>query len=1255
MKQVASLYLLTNICLSVCFLSHSVTAQISSDGTLSTTVSTDDTVNFLIENGDISGSNLFHSFLEFSIPNLGSAYFNNATDITNIFSRVTGGNISDIQGLIRANGTANLFLINPAGIIFGENASLNIGGSFFATTAESVVFGDDIEFSATQPEEAPLLTINITPGLQYGTNPSSIDVSGSNLTVNSGQSISLLGGDVVISNSDISAPGGQINLGGLAETGTVQIEGLTAKFAENTVFGNFNLTDASTVDVTSTNSGNIAINAADFTMSEASEVLAGLTSGGTNADAVAGNITINATGNTNFTGKSLIANDLQTNAVGNSGNIELNTNSLSITGGSRIQTVTNSTGASGDIAIQANTGIVVDGFTDDGLFSGVLSRSATETAGASGNITVNSSQNTLTLSNRGFIATVTNGSSDGGNIETNLNNLVIETGGQIVTATTSLGNAGDITINATESVNISGESRDFVPNPFLDLVTFDLNALEFITGLNPNVAQSETIPYVSVERTPTQIISGTTILGAAADQVDYYSFSVTQGGSRAILDIDEGFTDEVGSVDTEIFLFNLATGELLEANDDSEASVGGEGSIEVFETLSSDSLIDTTLSESGFYVLGVAAFASEAINNQLVEGSSPQIGDTYILQVSLENQGTEGLTFPIDLLEPDNFNPNVDAQSGISSKTSRMGNGGNLTINTEQLILNNQGQIFSETLDVGRGGDITLNVNSLIEANNSTLSSITRGSGNSGNVTIETERFQLNGTELEVLNFASGDTGDINITASESVLLLMDEITENRGVIEIDVQQGAEGNAGSLSISTPLLRLLDGSAIGSETLGEGNAGTVNVTATSVEVIGTDNPFPSGFFVRSEAQGDGGNLNIDTERLLLTDGGRLDSLTIGAGDAGDITVRAAESIEIIGSDSDEFTSSIIAGGKEEGVLVEDISGTGGDILIETGSLRVVQGQILSTAVGSGDAGIIRISATEVEVSGFAENGDIAASSETEAQAGSIEITANNLTVSDRAQISVSNTGTGDAGNLTINAENIFLDTQGSLQGEVIAGNQGNINLTSQFLLLRNNSSITTNAGEQADGGNITIETVNLVALEDSDITANAVRGQGGNIIITAQGLFLSLDSDITASSQLGLDGTITINNPNTESKLGISQLPVDTTDASQQIAEGCQWAAADNASSFTVNGKGGIPTNTIHYLIDEQMWLTMEDLPESTTSAPVQGEREEKTVSKPIIEANAMIINERGNVELVAVVPANEQNLGQLASSCGGVH
>ena len=148
-------------------------AQIFPDGTLSTnsTVTPFSTCvpSCTINGGTVRGTTLFHSFSQFSVPAGGEAYFNNAAGIQNIFARVTGlGNLSIINGGIRTNGTANLFLLNPNGISFGPGASLSINGSFLATTATRVVFPNGSLFSADNPQDAPLLTVVAPIGLQYG-------------------------------------------------------------------------------------------------------------------------------------------------------------------------------------------------------------------------------------------------------------------------------------------------------------------------------------------------------------------------------------------------------------------------------------------------------------------------------------------------------------------------------------------------------------------------------------------------------------------------------------------------------------------------------------------------------------------------------------------------------------------------------------------------------------------------------------------------------------------------------------------------------------------------------------------------------------------------------------------------------------------------------------------------------------------------------------------------------------------------------
>ncbi|MGH8001388.1 MAG: filamentous hemagglutinin N-terminal domain-containing protein, partial [Brasilonema sp.] len=314
--------------------------EVTSDGTVSTTVTTPDGKNFNINDGTTRGGNLFHSFKEFSVPTGGSANFNNAANIQNIISRVTGGSVSSIDGLIKANGAANLFLLNPAGIIFGQNAQLNIGGSFLGSTANSFIFDNGFEFSATNPQVPPLLTINIPIGLGFRDNPETIQVQGSQLEVGLGQNLTLSAGDIDIQ--------GKLQ----AESGAVIID------ARN------NLTINGAVDVSAKSflapNGQPILysNGGDIRLTAGSDII---TQPGTTIESVGllgGNITLNSSGNLAIN-NSIIDSVSFGNAPGNQvgGNIELSAQSIALTDFARIINLTTSSANSGNISVNASDSI----------------------------------------------------------------------------------------------------------------------------------------------------------------------------------------------------------------------------------------------------------------------------------------------------------------------------------------------------------------------------------------------------------------------------------------------------------------------------------------------------------------------------------------------------------------------------------------------------------------------------------------------------------------------------------------------------------------------------------------------------------------------------------------------------------------------------------------------------------------------------------------------------------------------------------
>ncbi len=463
--------------------------------------------------------------------------------------------------------------------------------------------------------------------------------------------------------------------------------------------------------------------------------------------------------------------------------------------------------------------------------------------------------------------------------------------------------------------------------------------------------------------------------------------------------------------------------------------------------------------------------------------------------------------------------------------------------------------------------------------------------GGSGDVRVQGRRVTLTGGS-QIASFTTGavSSGSIAITASESVELIGTGIRRDpRGDVQVRTNLTTttvgDGNAGDLTISTRRLIVRDGAGIFTSSFAppmqtpQGRAGNLRIMASeSVEISGS---LPilgaSALNVETRTNGDAGTLEIATGRLILRDGAEVSAATSGAGRGGTLTVVASESVEVSGT--------------------------------STGS----QGQVLPS----------RLKATS------ASAGD----------AGNLTVTTGTLTVRNGAEITVSGTGTGGAGNLNIQASQLQLDSAGRLRAETAAGNRGSIRLDTGNTLLRHNSSITTEATGTASGGNITISTGTITALENSKIIASAIQGAGGNIQIDTRGIFRAPSSEITASSQFGVSGTVTISNPEVDPSAGLLELPSAVQDPSQQVFVGC---AADRGNSLTVTGRGGLPEDPTATVRGQTVWRDLQDFSQlAEGNKNFSQPNPQSVVPKPqpqLVEATGWTLDARGNVVLVASVP-----------------
>ncbi|MGJ3249112.1 MAG: filamentous hemagglutinin N-terminal domain-containing protein [Elainellaceae cyanobacterium] len=935
---------------------------------------------------------------------------------------------------------------------------------------------------------------------------------------------------------------------------------------------------------------------------------------------------------------------------GNPGNITIETSGNLVLGGS---TLTSSLGPEAEALEEEGGGIqIVAGVVTLNDFS--LLNTTTFGVGNAGDIEINS-RDSISLSDSSLFS-LTAGQGNGGTVRLQSGSKINLLGNSVISTAVGFGargRGGSVILEAPEQVLISGNNQ--IPDNNLQLgelgplliaeesnirrfdfpLSFEtpeeqsekiqefLENADMLQSLdnyfsiddsgatNPNIEFSEEIPYVSVssETTP-----GT---------VDVFSFTVESVGTQVVFDIDSPPNQSRESefdtgFDTILSLFDENLN-LLASNNDSSVTLGGSGSTSI-----NDSYLAYIFNRPGRYFIRVSQ------SNDTINRETDFLGsNSYSLQVSRLN--------------------NFFINSGIAAQSRGNGRAGNININTPQLILENGSQIAVSADGAGRAGNITLapfdegeNLN--IRLDNSEITGTTLGNGRGGSLRLRApNRIRIQGVgeepgRIAVETFGAGDAGELGIRTG--TLRIEDGV-----VVSARSNQGARGDAGDITVNaTTRTTLSDSSEFSVETSSRGQAGdiTINtpiltvasdaaITATATDTADPRSRGGSIFLnastmdlsgrvgVFSETRGDApaGNLILQPFRgdstldITLRNVAQVSASTRADGDGGNLSIAAPDSINIWG-----------VGERPGRIAVETIgAGDAGTLTIETGNLRIQDGVIISALSGN------RPSAT--------------------GEAGDVHIDVNNLSLSERAEITVRNLN-GPAGNINIDANRIFLNA-GTISAETgrNAGSgqdSANVNLSGlELLLLQDGSLVSAEANRRADGGNITIDAedgfVIGVSGENSDIIATAFRGNGGNIDISTLRIFgmqersgtrdelrNNTTNDISASSQFGTDGAIAIEDLGIDPVQGVTELPIDTE--APPLSQGCQ-PGIDGQGRFVNTQQGGIPTNPSDPISSSGGW---EDIQPANAE---ENELPDSQLPDEIVEAEGWQVNEQGQVVLRA--------------------
>jgi len=1088
MKQVISPLLQIGICtVGYLYATSNVTlAQVKSDGTVNTQVNQNGNVAE-ITGGETRGSNLFHSFQDFSVSTGNEAFFNNADSISNIFSRVTGGNVSNIDGAIRANGSASLFLINPAGIIFGENARLDIGGSFYGSSASSILF-ENGEFSAADLNNPPLLTVNAPIGLNLRDLPGNVVNSAvSNnvgLAVNPGETISFAGNEVSFDGGIATAPGGKVEVLGdkvsLINNAAINVSGETGG-GTILVGGDYqgvgSLVNASRTYIDDT----VTINANAFSNGNGGRV----TVWGDEVTVFYGNIFVrggDVSGNGGFvevSGKEhlIFRGNVDTTAVnGFTGTLLLDPTNILIANGSGDSAVdgddtftgnnSNTAGSilsnplseinddapttifeseleglSGDtnIMLQATNNITIQDLADDELTlaagNGVIAFAADADADGIGDFVIEDSNFVLVNEE-----TPLNFADNVDTIKTNGRSLAISganlTIGNIDTSQVMDSNSGTngfITLDATNGnikvVNLdSSDEFRAGGNDITLTATKDINLIS-----NTGNASLTSQPDLGVKTDGGDLIinAGENIVFSSDTDTSDFNFNGSEVSSGNIQIIaEEEITITNSRIGTSIFAFN------------DEDAKNNAGSISIVSG-STTTLINNSIYTYSVYasrsgdvtITGTSVLLNNTSLNNFADGSQSGNINIHATDGTLELERNRN-EFPTT----SNTITTGISESIYENDPTRQ-TGGNITITGNSIVINNY------NLDTRVGDDSGFRSNS--------------GLGDGGNITIRGETVKIrNNSNIATETFAIGNAGDVLIEAinSGSFELIDSSITTN--------SNGA-GSAGNTTIDAGSILITKGAKIAAE-VGEESftfdpditvtdpdnilAGAINFNATENITISNNSEVSAS----TSTRGIGGNLNVTTPNVLtIQDNSRLGVDSKGEAQAGNITIKANS----LNLENNGEISAVTA------------SGRGGLLDINVNNILSLRDSstISTRAEETGDGGNIDID-TKFVIAYPSGNNDI---------------------IADAQQ------GTG--GNININAESLF-----GIQERALSSQTNDINASSEFSL-DGNITITTPDVNPVQG--VTELPTNVIAPQETTqqvCQANRESAVNNGLTITGKG-------------------------------------------------------------------------------------------------------------------------------------------------------